>query len=43
MGRVSQGLMKERTNISSVELKKGFKFEDNGHPNQQITWLVEGE
>ena len=25
------------------ELKQGFKFKDNGHPNQQITWLVEGE
>ncbi len=25
------------------ELKKGFKFKDNGHPNQQITWLVDGE
>ena len=25
------------------ELKEGFKFNDKGHPNQQITWLVDGE
>ena len=25
------------------ELKDGFKFNDKGHPNQQITWLIDGE
>ena len=25
------------------ELKTGFKFSDKGHPNQQITWVVDGE
>lgn len=25
------------------ELKSGFKFDDKGHPNHQITWLTSGE
>ena len=25
------------------DLKKGFKFHDNGHKNEQITWLINGE
>ena len=25
------------------DLKPGFKFEDKGHTNEQITWLTEGE
>ena len=25
------------------DLKPGFKFEDKGHANEQITWLTEGE
>jgi len=25
------------------DLKPGFKFEDKGHENEQITWLIEGE
>ena len=25
------------------ELKEGFKFDDKGHENQQVTWLVDGE
>lgn len=25
------------------ELKKGFKFNDKGHSNQQVTWLFDGE
>jgi quercetin dioxygenase-like cupin family protein len=24
-------------------LKKGFEFEDKGHENEQITWLIEGK
>ncbi len=29
--------------IVLFELKPGFKFEDKGHQNEQITWLTEGE
>ena len=25
------------------DLKPGFKFEDKGHPNEQITWLISGK
>ena len=25
------------------DLKKGFEFEDKGHENEQITWLIEGK
>ena len=25
------------------DLKPGFKFEDKGHANEQITWLTNGE
>ena len=25
------------------DLKKGFKFNDKGHKNEQITWLINGE
>lgn len=25
------------------ELKEGFKFDDKGHENHQVTWLVDGE
>ena len=25
------------------DLKQGFKFEDKGHDNEQITWLIDGE
>ena len=25
------------------DIKPGFKFEDKGHPNEQITWLIDGE
>ena len=24
------------------DLKKGFKFNDKGHSNEQITWLISG-
>lgn len=29
-------------NIVMFDLKKGFKFNDKGHSNEQITWLVSG-
>ena len=25
------------------DLKNGFKFEDKGHANEQITWLIDGK
>ena len=35
----------EGSNLTLVlfELKSGFKFEDKGHSNEQITWLTYGE
>lgn len=29
-------------NVVMFDLKKGFKFDDKGHFNEQITWLVSG-
>ena len=28
--------------VVMFDLKKGFQFEDKGHENEQITWLIEG-
>ena len=35
----------EGTGLTLVlfDLKPGFKFEDKGHANEQITWLTEGK
>ena len=30
-------------NLVLFDLKPGFNFEDNGHANEQITWLIEGK
>lgn len=30
-------------NLVLFDLKPGFKFEDKGHHNEQVTWLVNGE
>lgn len=30
-------------NLVMFDLKKGFKFHDDGHKNEQITWLLSGE
>tara|TARA_Y100000816_G_scaffold292631_1_gene289364 strand:- start:23771 stop:24439 length:669 start_codon:yes stop_codon:yes gene_type:complete len=30
-------------NVVMFDLKKGFKFHDNGHKNEQITWLLSGQ
>ena len=30
-------------NLVLFDLKSGFKFEDKGHYNEQVTWLVNGE
>ena len=34
----------EGKNLTLVlfDLKRGFKFEDKGHSNEQITWLIKG-
>lgn len=29
-------------NVVMFDLKKGFKFNDKGHSNEQITWLISG-
>ena len=29
-------------NVVMFDLKKGFKFDDKGHSNEQITWLISG-
>ena len=28
--------------VVMFDLKKGFKFYDKGHENEQITWLIDG-
>lgn len=33
----------EELTLVLFELKAGFKFEDKGHSNEQITWLTDGE
>lgn len=33
----------EELTLVLFELKEGFKFDDKGHKNQQVTWLVDGE
>ena len=30
-------------NLVLFDLKKGFKFHDDGHENEQITWVIRGE
>jgi len=33
----------ENLNLVLFDLKPGFQFNDKGHTNEQITWVVEGE
>lgn len=33
----------ENLNLVLFDLKPGFQFNDKGHSNEQITWVVEGE
>jgi hypothetical protein len=33
----------KKINVVFFNLKKGFKFCDNGHKNEQITWLIKGK
>ena len=30
-------------NLVLFDLKSGFKFHDEGHMNEQLTWVIEGE
>ena len=32
----------KKLNIVLFEIKKGFQFEDKGHLNEQVTWLING-
>jgi len=32
----------KKLNIVLFEIKKGFQFEDKGHINEQVTWLIDG-
>ena len=33
----------ENLNLVMFDLKPEFKFNDKGHSNEQITWVIEGE
>jgi len=33
----------ENLNLVMFDLKPGFKFNDKGHSNEQITWVIKGE
>ena len=38
----SRGFFGESLNLVLFDLKKGFNFHDNGHENEQITWVTNG-
>jgi quercetin dioxygenase-like cupin family protein len=40
---ISRVFYGECLNIVLFDLKPGFKFHDEGHENEQITWVVKGE
>ena len=43
MDKLYLGHTKEKELTSVLfDLKRGFKFEDKGHSNEQITWLIKG-
>ena len=33
----------ESLNVVLFDLKNGFKFNDTGHENEQITWVIKGD
>ena len=39
---ISRVYFGESLNLVMFDLKPGFKFHDNGHENEQITWVVKG-
>jgi len=40
---ISRIYVGENLSLVLFDLKPGFKFNDKGHSNEQITWVVEGE
>ena len=40
---ISRVFFGESLNMALFDLKAGFKFHDDGHSNEQITWVVKGE
>ncbi len=40
---ISRVYFGDQLNIVMFDLKPGFKFHDDGHTNEQITWIVNGE
>ena len=38
-----ESLWWQRANSCIIWFKNGFKFEDKGHANEQITWLIDGK
>ena len=39
---ISRPFVGKEINLVLFDLKPGFKFQDKGHFNEQITWLIEG-
>ena len=42
-GREKKPYEGKELTVVLFDLKQGFKFEDKGHDNEQITWLIDGE
>lgn len=40
---ISRVFYGEGLNLVLFDLKAGFKFDDKGHQNEQITWVIKGE
>lgn len=40
---ISRVFFGEKLNLVLFDLKPGFKFHDEGHANEQITWLIQGD
>ncbi len=40
---ISRVFFGENLNIVMFDLKPGFKFHDEGHVNEQITWVIKGD
>lgn len=40
---ISRVFFGENLNLVLFDLKSGFKFHDDGHKNEQITWVIKGD
>ena len=40
---ISRVFFGESLNVVLFDLKNGFKFNDTGHENEQITWVIKGD